>query len=178
MGLGWTSTYTGTMVKSPKNSILGFFSVHCKKNSLFIFLFILWGISPSRRSLGTYAVGGNPAIFLCSHVPMERFFDGTDQENSKTQGGKGQISKNFKTRRKEWRKEKKRFWRRYVPILVCSPSVRKAREESPGATALMQPSLWRTHSYGNLPYNINIVSLDAIRVLKPEFMNFWAKYSL
>jgi hypothetical protein len=42
----------------------------------------------------------------------------------------------------------------------------------------MQPSLWRTHSYGNLPYNINIVSLDAIRVLKPEFMNFWAKYSL
>jgi hypothetical protein len=40
---------------------------------------------------------------------MERFFDGTDQENSKTQGGKGQISKNFKTRRKEWRKEKKRF---------------------------------------------------------------------
>jgi hypothetical protein len=30
-------------------------------------------------------------IFLCSHVPLERFFDGTDQENSKTQGGKGQI---------------------------------------------------------------------------------------
>jgi hypothetical protein len=41
---------------------------------------------------------------------MERFFDGTDQENSKPQGGKGQIRKKIKTRRKEWRKEKKRFF--------------------------------------------------------------------
>jgi hypothetical protein len=40
---------------------------------------------------------------------MERFFDGTDQENSKTQGGKGQIRKILKIRRKKWRKEKKRF---------------------------------------------------------------------
>jgi hypothetical protein len=39
---------------------------------------------------------------------MESFFDGTDQENSKTQGGKGQIRKNSKERerKKEWRKEK------------------------------------------------------------------------
>jgi len=35
----------------------------------------------------------HPAIFLCSHVPMERFFDGTDQENSKTKGGKGHSSR-------------------------------------------------------------------------------------
>jgi hypothetical protein len=49
-----------------------------------------------------------------------------------------------------------------VPILMCSPSVDKGK---PWGYALMQPSLWRTHSYGNLPYNINIVSLDAIRVL-------------
>jgi hypothetical protein len=39
---------------------------------------------------------------------MERFFDGKDQENLKTQGGKGEIRKipKKKTRRKEWRKEK------------------------------------------------------------------------
>ncbi len=30
---------------------------------------------------------------LRSYVPMERFLDGTDQENSKPQGGKGQIRK-------------------------------------------------------------------------------------
>jgi hypothetical protein len=32
---------------------------------------------------------GHPVIFIRSHVPMERYFDGIDQENSKTQGGKG-----------------------------------------------------------------------------------------
>jgi len=36
--------------------------------------------------------GEDPAIFSMSHVPMERFFDGTNQENSKNQerknGGK------------------------------------------------------------------------------------------
>jgi hypothetical protein len=37
------------------------------------------------------------------------FFDGMDQENSKTQGGKGtDQEKILKTRRKEWTKEKKR----------------------------------------------------------------------
>jgi hypothetical protein len=38
---------------------------------------------------------------------MERFFDGTDHENLKTQGGKRIDQENSKkTRRKEWRKEK------------------------------------------------------------------------
>jgi hypothetical protein len=37
--------------------------------------------------------GGGPAIFLCSHIAMERFFDETDKENSETQGAKGQIRK-------------------------------------------------------------------------------------
>jgi hypothetical protein len=32
--------------------------------------------------------GGDPAIFLRSHVPMKILFDGTDQENSKKQEGK------------------------------------------------------------------------------------------
>jgi hypothetical protein len=31
---------------------------------------------------------GDPAIFLCSHVPRRRFFDGTNQEISKKQEGK------------------------------------------------------------------------------------------
>ncbi len=46
-----------------------------------------WGRSP-------------PPIFLHSHVPMERFFDGMDQENSKTQGGKDRSEKFKNTRRK------------------------------------------------------------------------------
>ncbi len=65
--------------------------------------------------------------FLCSHVPMERFFDGTDQENSKTQGGKDRLGKFKKTRRKEWRKEKEEIVKYVeIPILVCSPLVRNA----------------------------------------------------
>jgi hypothetical protein len=65
------------------------------KTSLFISVHILRDlISLSRRSLGSYAVGGEIPLcfFLRSHVPMERFFDGMDQENSKDQerknGGK------------------------------------------------------------------------------------------
>jgi len=51
--------------------------------------------------------GGDPAIFLCSHVPMERFFDETDQENSKTQGRKWDRSG---IKEKEWRKEKEEIF--------------------------------------------------------------------
>jgi hypothetical protein len=44
---------------------------------------------------------------------MERFFDGTDQENSKTQGGKGQFRKihpkKKKKKGKNGGKQKKRF---------------------------------------------------------------------
>jgi hypothetical protein len=76
--------------------------------------------------------GGDPVIFLHSHVPMERFFDGTDQENSKKQetknGGK---------------KKKKFFTYVEVLILMCSPSV---------TNTLVRPSLGRTHLHGNLPY--------------------------
>jgi hypothetical protein len=49
---------------------------------------------PSRRSLESYAVReillymGTREILLHSRVPMERVFDGMDQENSKTQEGK------------------------------------------------------------------------------------------
>jgi len=59
---------------------------------------------------------------------MERFFDGTDQEISKTQGGKGQVRKIQKRKRKkEWRKEKEEiFTYAEGPIQVGSPLVGNA----------------------------------------------------
>jgi hypothetical protein len=57
--------------------------------------------------------GDLDGIFVCSHVPMERFFDETDQENSKTQGRKwdrsGIVFKKNK-KEKEWRKEKEEIF--------------------------------------------------------------------
>jgi hypothetical protein len=87
-------------------------------------------------------VGEIPLYF---YVPMERFFDGMDHKNSKTQGGKEQVRKKIlkKKKRKEWRKEKEEiFFTTYmeVPILVCSPSIRNALR----ATTLVQPSLMGT----------------------------------
>jgi hypothetical protein len=61
--------------------------------------------------------GEDPAIFSMSHVPMERFFDGTNQENSKNQ------------ERKNGGKKKGFFlFLTYMegPILMCSPSVGNA----------------------------------------------------
>jgi hypothetical protein len=74
-----------------------------------------------------------------------------DQENSKKQEGKNERKKN------------KRFFFHFltyveVPILVCSPSTR--------AIALIQPCLRRTHSYGNLPYNLS--SFPAFLVILPS----------
>jgi hypothetical protein len=68
---------------------------------------------------------------------MERFFNGTDQENPKNQ------------ERKNGGKKKKRFYFMYmeVRILVYSPSVGNA-------LGLPPSSLRRTHSDGNLPYNL------------------------
>jgi len=51
------------------------------KTSLFISLCILWDL-PQQKIPRELCNRGDPAIFLCSYVPMERFFDGTDQENS------------------------------------------------------------------------------------------------
>jgi hypothetical protein len=117
-----------------------------KKTSLFISLCILRDLL-EQKILSELCSGGDPAIFLRSHVLMEKFYDGTDQENLKTQEGKNGG------------KKKKRFFfflKTYleVPILVYSPSV---SQEHPWATALVQPSLRRTHLYGNLPYNNVIV---------------------
>jgi hypothetical protein len=62
------------------------------KTSLFISLCILRDL-PQQKIPRELLQRGRSCYILCSHVPMERFFDGTDQENSKTQGGKGEIRK-------------------------------------------------------------------------------------
>ncbi len=49
--------------------------------------------------------GGDPLYF---YFPMEIFFDGTDQENSKTQGRKAQIMKIQKIKRERMEKRKRR----------------------------------------------------------------------
>jgi hypothetical protein len=63
-----------------------------------------------------------------------------DQENLKQQEGKNAGKQN------------KRFlctWRFHTCVFsIC--------QKCPRATALTKPSLRRTHSYGNLPYNIEI----------------------
>ncbi len=75
------------------------------KTSLFISLCILRDVH--RELCGR----GDLPITCRSHDPMERFFEGMDRENSKTQGGKGQIRKIEKKKHegKSGRKKKKRF---------------------------------------------------------------------
>jgi len=57
--------------------------------------------------------GGDPPIFLHSYVPMERFFDETDQESSKTQGGKEQFRKILKNKKERMEERKRRNF--YIP---------------------------------------------------------------
>jgi hypothetical protein len=76
---------------------------------------------------------------------MERFFDGTDQENSKTQGRKGQIWNIQKKKRwKEWRKQKENiFIFVEVLILMCSAWVGNTKGYHPCATLPQEnPLIW------------------------------------
>ncbi len=127
------------------------------KKPPFLFLFVFWGISPQQKIPRELSGREDPAIFLRSHVPMKRFLDGMDQENSKTQGGKGQIRKiQEKQEGKNGGKKKKRFFlyiTTYMEVPILTHVFSIGREHTQ-AIALVQPSLWRTHSYGNLPYNI------------------------
>jgi hypothetical protein len=66
------------------------------KTSLFISLCILRDL-PRRRSPGSYAVG---EIALYFYVPMEQFFDGTDQEIQKHKEERDKSGKFKKTRKK------------------------------------------------------------------------------
>ncbi len=108
--------------------------------------------SPQQKIPRELHGGGDPVIFLHSHVPMERCFDGTNQENSR------------KTRNKEWRKEKEEIFDILIEVLIlmCSPSVRNA---------LVQPSLRRTsptllqHELGVLIY-LFCCNLNRLQVLE------------
>jgi hypothetical protein len=65
---------------------------------------------------------------------MERFFDVTDQENSKTQGGNGGGNRRIQKNKKERMEERRR------DFYVCGGShtrVFSIGREHPGATALV-----------------------------------------
>jgi hypothetical protein len=80
---------------------------------------------------------------------MERFFDGMNHENLKTRG-EGQIRKFQK--HKERMEERKR--RDFYTCGGSHTHVFSIGQEHPQATTLMQPSLRKTHSNWNLPYNL------------------------
>jgi hypothetical protein len=100
---------------------------------------------------------------------MERFFDGTDQENSKTQGGKGQIrkiKKNKKERMEEKKKKKEIFMHVEVSIPMCCPSVWNDR---PRATLPQEnPLLWepplrttKVHELGKKQHQKTLMELTS-----------------
>ncbi len=83
--------------------------VFCKNLSFYFSLY--FEASPQQKIPRELYSGEDPVIFLHSHVPMERFFDGMDQENSKKQETKNGV------------KKKKKFCTYLeVLILVCSQS--------------------------------------------------------
>ncbi len=119
------------------------------KTSLFISPCILRDL-PKQKIPREVFSGGEPAIFLHSHVAMERCFDGTDQENSKTRGERGQIRKVQKNKKERMEERKRtdfyRMWRCPYSCVLHRSGTR------PQATTIVQPFLRRTHLYKNLPY--------------------------
>jgi len=86
----------------------------------------------------------DPAIFLCSYFPMKSFFDGTDQENSKTQGVKGQIRKILKNKKERMEERKRSDFYIHGGSHICVFSI---GQEHPWATAHMtlpqeNPLVW------------------------------------
>ncbi len=76
------------------------------KNLSFYFSSYFEGSPPTGYPYGVmWWGGGDPPVFLRSHVPKKRFFDEMDQENSEKQEGKN-------------------AW--MFPVLVCSPPVGNA----------------------------------------------------
>jgi hypothetical protein len=93
---------------------------------------------------------------------MERFFDGMDQENLKTQGARGQIRK-IQENKKEIMEERKR---RDLCISGGSHTrVFAIGWGCPRATTLVGPFVRRTHSYGNVPYNITRLEKKTLLLL-------------
>jgi hypothetical protein len=113
--------------------------------SLFISLCILSDL-PQQKIPRELCSQGDPTIFLCSHVPMERFFDGADQENSKNTRRKVSDQENSKKQEGNngGKKEKRslRTWRFPYSCVLHWVGM-------PLGNTLVGPSLKRT-SYGNL----------------------------
>ncbi len=82
-------------------------------------------------------------------LPWKDFLMGQIRKIQKREE-RGRSGEFKKTRRKEWRKEKEEIFYVCEGSHICVFSIVR---EHPGSTALMRPSLRRTHSYGNLPYN-------------------------
>jgi hypothetical protein len=57
---------------------------------------------------------------------MERFFDGMDHENSKTQGENGHIRKIHKNKKERMEGKINKITYMEVPILICFPLVENA----------------------------------------------------
>jgi hypothetical protein len=87
--------------------------------------------------------------FYVPMFPWKENLTGWIKKIQKHKEERDKSGKFKKTRWKEWRKVKEQiFMYLEVPILACSPFVGDALRP------LMQPSLRRTHSYGELPYNL------------------------
>ncbi len=118
---------------------------HCKNLSLYF-----EGFPPSRRSIGSYVVGEIPLYFYVPMFPWKDFLMGRIKEIQKHKEKRDKLGKFKKTRKKEWRGKKKDFY-----IHEGSHThVFSINRECPWDNALMQPSLKKMHSYGNLSYNI------------------------
>jgi hypothetical protein len=149
---------------------------HCKKfkkkthfplkTSLFIFLCILrefpqqkipsqlCGEGDPQQKIPRELCGeGDPAIFLHSSAPMERVFDGMDQENSKNT-----------RRKKEWRKQKEEiFFHRSGGSNFPYSCVLHLSRTPLGYHPL---SLQRTHSYENLTLQQKLLVKRPIKFVK------------
>ncbi len=79
---------------------------HVSRKNLSFYFSLYFEGSPPAEDPRELCGGGDPPISLDFYVPMERFFDGMDQETSKAQG-KGQI-RNFFLNKKERMEERKR----------------------------------------------------------------------
>ncbi len=120
---------------------------------LYIFLCIS-RISSSRRSLGSYAVEEIPLYFYVPVFPWKDFSDGMDQENSKTQGGKGQIRKirkNMKERMEEKKEEIFTTWR-FLYLCVLHRSGMPSGYLPPHVTLAQEtPLIWEPPLQHNFP---------------------------
>ncbi len=94
-------------------------------------------------------MGEIPLYFYVPMFPWKDFLMGWIKKIQKHKEERDKLGKFKKTRRKEWREKRDFYIRGGSHTRVFSIG-----QERPQHTALMWPSLRKTHSYGNLSYNI------------------------